>query len=181
MTAAAQFEPAVLPDRFCNFDRLLHAMEARGLDGLIVSQPLNMYYLTGFSGIAHKSDEPRPYALVFSRHQPEHPIVVCADYYLGTFLNRPGWVEDVRPYRAVMMPMDLPADRADIDRFVPGFLDNDPRTVRAKENFSFDMGSAMKGAVSTWDWQTARSASTTSAMACGWGWNGRRCATPMTR
>jgi Xaa-Pro dipeptidase len=147
MTAAAPFEPAQLPDRFCNLDRLLHAMEARGLDGIIINLPLNMYYLTGFSGIAHKADEPRPYALVFSRHQPDHPIIVCADYYLGTFLNQPGWVKDVRPYRAVMMPMDLPAERTDIERFIPVHLGADPRMAASRERFSFDMGTAMRGAV----------------------------------
>jgi Xaa-Pro aminopeptidase len=51
-----------LPERFCNLERLLAAMEARGLDGLVLSSPLNVFYLCGFNGIAHKADEPRPYA-----------------------------------------------------------------------------------------------------------------------
>src|ERR1700730_382726 len=103
---------APLPRRFCNLDRLLHAMKARGLDGIVATTPWNVFYLAGFHGIAHKSDEPRPYAVILSRHAPEHPILVLADYYLATFLMQPTWVEDLRPFRAVMMPLDLPAKRS---------------------------------------------------------------------
>ena len=94
-------------------------MEARGLDGIVATLPYNVFYLSGFNGIAHKADEPRPYAVILSRHAPEQPILVIADYYLATFLNQPTWVEDIRPFRAVMMPLDLPAKRGDIDRFIP--------------------------------------------------------------
>jgi Creatinase/Prolidase N-terminal domain len=55
---------APLPRRFCNLDRLIHAMKARGLDGIVATAPWNVFYLTGFNGIAHKSDEPRPYAVI---------------------------------------------------------------------------------------------------------------------
>ena len=48
-----------LPERFCNLDRLLADMEARELDGLVVTTPLNVFWLTSFNGIAHKGDEPR--------------------------------------------------------------------------------------------------------------------------
>jgi hypothetical protein len=85
----------------------------------VATAPWNVFYLTGFNGIAHKSDEPRPYAVILARHVPEHPIMVLADYYLATFLKQPTWVEDLRPFRAVMMPLDLPAKHSDIDRFIP--------------------------------------------------------------
>jgi len=52
---------------------LLQAMKARGLDGIVATAPRNMFYLTAFNGIARKSDEPRPYAVILSRHVPEHP------------------------------------------------------------------------------------------------------------
>ena len=45
--------------------------------------------------------------------------MVVADYYLATFLTQPTWVEDIRPFRAVMMRLDLPAQGSDIDRFIP--------------------------------------------------------------
>ncbi len=97
-----------LPKRFCNLDRVLHALEARGLDGIVATLPNNVFYLSGFNGIAHKSDEPRVCAVMLSRHAPEHPVMVVADYYLATFLTQPTWIEDIRPFRAVMMPLDLP-------------------------------------------------------------------------
>ena len=108
-----------LPKRFCNLDRVLHALEARGLDGIVATLPTNVFYLSGFNGIAHKSDEPRVCAVILSRHAPDHPIMVIADYYLATFLTQPTWIEDIRPFRAVMMPLDLPAQKSDIDRFIP--------------------------------------------------------------
>ena len=64
-----------LPPRLCNLDRLIHAMESRGLNGIVACTPWNMYYLTGFNGIAHKADEPRPYACILSRQNPENPIL----------------------------------------------------------------------------------------------------------
>jgi Xaa-Pro aminopeptidase len=132
------------PMRSCNLERLLHAMEKRGLDGLVATTALNVFYLAGFNAIAHKSDEPRPYAVVLSRHAPEQPAMVLADYYLASFLAEPRWIEDVRPFRAVMMPLDLPPQRSDIDRFIPhgarGF-------ERARERYVFDMNSALRGAL----------------------------------
>src|SRR4029450_8222157 len=102
-----------LPKRFCNLDRLLTALRARGLDGIVATGPTNVFYLTGFNAIAHKSDEPRVCAVILSRHAPDHPIMVVADYYLATFLVQETWVEDIRPFRAVMLPLDLPASSAD--------------------------------------------------------------------
>lgn len=144
---APAFVRAPLPKRFCNLDRLLHAMAARGIDGIVASSPLNVFYLTGFNAIAHKSDEPRPYAVLLSRHSPEHPVLVIADYYLGTFLTRPTWVEDVRPFRAVMMPLDLPPSREDIDRFIPRSGAAVEWMQRARRSYAFDMGAAVRGAL----------------------------------
>jgi Xaa-Pro dipeptidase len=132
--------------RLCDLDRLFHAMAARKLDGIVATSAQNLFYLTGFNAIAHKSDEPRPYAVVLSRHAPEHPVAVVADYYLATFLARPGWVEDVRPFRAVMMPLDLPPARADIDRFIPAAAQA-AGFERARQNYAFDMGTALGGAL----------------------------------
>ena len=101
----AAFPRKPLPKWFCNIDRLLRALKARGLDGIVATVPNNVFYLTGFNAIAHKSDEPRVCAVVFSRHAPDHPIIVVADYYLATFLIQETWVEDIRPFRAVMLPL----------------------------------------------------------------------------
>jgi Xaa-Pro dipeptidase len=142
-----RFERRPLPERFCNLERLLAAMAARGLDGIVVANPLNVFYLSGFNGIAHKADEPRPYALALSRHAPDHPILVLADYYLATLLAQPSWVRDIRPFRAVMMPLDRPPRREDIDRFIP----RDAREIQwmsaARSHYAFDMSSALRGAL----------------------------------
>ena len=141
------FARAPLPPRLCNLDRLLHAMKARDLDGLVASLPYNMFYLTSFNGVAHKADEPRPYAVMLSRHAPEHPILVIADYYLATFLTQPSWVEDIRPFRAVMMPLDLPPQREDIDRFIPRAGAGVDWIQRARRNYAFDMAGAVRDAL----------------------------------
>ncbi len=145
--AAGAFERKPLPKRFCNLDRLLQTLEARGLDGIVATLPNNVFYLTGFNAIAHKSDEPRVCAVILSRHAPEHPILVVADYYLGTFLSQPTWVEDIRPFRAVMMALDLPAAQIDIDRFIPSEGAGQAWVENARKQYTFDMSSALKGAL----------------------------------
>src|SRR5688572_1567386 len=143
----AAFPRTPLPKRFCNLDRLLHALNARGLDGIVATVPSNVFYLTGFNAIAHKSDEPRVCAVILSRHAPDHPIVVVADYYLATFLTQETWVDDIRPFRAVMLPLDLPAKPSDIDRFIPSQAAGKPWIENARERYTFDMTTALKGAL----------------------------------
>lgn len=145
--SADAFPRNPLPKRFCNLDRLLYALEARGLDGIVATLPTNVFYLTGFNGIAHKSDEPRVCAVILSRHAPSHPIIVVADYYLATFLTQETWVEDIRPFRAVMMPLDLPAAKSDIDRFIPNAGSGRPWVENARKHYAFDMASALGGAL----------------------------------
>jgi Xaa-Pro aminopeptidase len=143
----AAFPRRPLPRRFCNLDRVLHALQVRGLDGIVATTPANVFYLSGFNGIAHKSDEPRVCAVVLSRHAPELPVMVIADYYLATFLTQPTWIEDIRPFRAVMMPLDLPAQPSDIDRFIPPAGMREAWIGNARRRYAFDMGSALNGAL----------------------------------
>jgi Xaa-Pro aminopeptidase len=147
LPSAAAFPRKPLPKRLCNLDRVLHALEARGLDGIVATLPNNVFYLSSFNGIAHKSDEPRVCAIILSRHAPGHPIMVVADYYLATFLTQPTWIEDIRPFRAVMMPLDLPAQKSDIDRFIPPAAAGTPWIENARLQYAFDMGAAVKGAL----------------------------------
>src|SRR5262245_61566342 len=147
-TATADtFPRAPPPNRSCNLHRPLHAITARGLDAIVATAPGNVFYLTAFNAIAHKADEPRPYAVILSRHLPEHPILVVADYYLATLLKQPSWVEDVRPFRAVMMPLDLPAQASDIDRFIPQDGAGASWIGHARAAYAFDMASAVRGAL----------------------------------
>ena len=143
----APFPRKPLPKRLCNLDRVLHALKARGLDGIVATTPNNVFYLSSFNGIAHKSDEPRVCAVILSRHAPDHPIMVVADYYLATFLTQPTWIEDIRPFRAVMMPLDLPAQKGDIDRFIPPAAKGIEWVENARKRYAFDMGGAIKRAL----------------------------------
>ena len=145
--AVTAFPRKPLPKRFCNLDRLLTALRARGLDGIVATVPTNVFYLTGFNSIAHKSDEPRVCAVILSRHAPDHPIMVVADYYLATFLIQETWVEDIRPFRAVMMPLDLPGKSSDIDRFIPLEARGKSWIEKARAQYTFDMSTALKGAL----------------------------------
>jgi Xaa-Pro dipeptidase len=144
---ASAFARMALPKQFCNLDRLLFALERRGLDGIVATLPYNVFYLSGFNGVAHKADEPRPYAMFLSRRAPSQPILVVADYYLATFLTQPTWVEDIRPFRAVMMPLDLPANISDIDRFIPPAHAGTEWVRSARSNYTFDMATAMRTAL----------------------------------
>ena len=145
--SAKAFERKPLPKRFCNLDRLLFALEDRNLDGIAVTSPQNVLYLTGFNTIAHKADEPRVFAVLLSRHAPDHPILIVGDYYLASFLRQQTWVEDIRPFRAVMMPLDLEPRRDDIDRFIPPSALATPWIENARTQYTFDMKSALNGAL----------------------------------
>jgi Xaa-Pro aminopeptidase len=73
--------------------------------------------------------------------------MVVADYYLATFLGQPTWVEDIRPYRAVMMGMDLPPRASDIDRFIPPHAKDLAWMQKSRHNYAFEMGTAVRGAL----------------------------------
>ena len=136
-----------LPEKICSIDRLLFSLESRNLDGIVITNPLNVFYLTSFNGVAHKSDEPRPYALVFSRHVPDHPILVVADYYVSSFLKQPSWVKDIRPFRAVMMPLDLPSSKEDVDKFIISTGKGIEWVEDARKNYCFSMREAVNDAM----------------------------------
>ena len=113
---------APVTERFCNLDRLLHLMDSRGVDAVLAASPNNAYWLSGFNLPAHKSDEPRPLAVLLAREAPEAPVMVLPDFYLGAAAAARCWIEDLRPFRAILLPFDQPSrGKADLDRFVaPG-------------------------------------------------------------
>ena len=143
----AMFDRNPLPKQLCNIGRLWEALEVRGLDGIVASTPLNVFYLSGFNGIAHNSDEPRPYAVILSRHVPDHPIMVVADYYVSSLMVQPSWIEDIRPFRAVMMGLDIAPQASDIDRFIPQAGAEADWVAKAREQYRFDMDSVVRGAL----------------------------------
>ena len=78
-------------------DRLVHQMDAYGLDALVLTSERSVFYLTGFNPIAHKADEPRPYALVLKRDALDDAVLAVADYYVSHFASQSTWVKDIRP------------------------------------------------------------------------------------
>ena len=141
------FSPRVLPKQLCNIERLVDALTMRNLDGVVVSSPYNTYYLSGFKGIAHKADEPRPYSVVFSRHQPDHPVLLVADYYVGSLIKQPTWIEDIRAFRAVMLPLDLPPQEGDLERFLPTGIDGVPWACNLRTHYSDNIAQSCREAM----------------------------------
>ena len=138
--------PAVT-ERLCNLDRLVHLMDRRDLDGAIAASPNNVYWLSGFNAPAQKSDEPRPLAVVLARDAPEAPAMVLPDYYLGAVAARPLQVQDIRPYRALLLPLDLPSRGVrDLDRFLPA-AGRPEWFAGAAERYAPDMLAALERAL----------------------------------
>ncbi len=116
-STVAEFRREPEPARLCNYQRLLDTLEQRGLDGVVSYYSPNVYYLCGYASRRMQMHEANGYgAVVVSRHDPAHAIVVVPEFEVQFFLHHPTWVEDVRPYRSLMVPMDLPWDRGAIDR-----------------------------------------------------------------
>ena len=64
------FARVALPKRFCNLERLLFALRARGLDGIVATLPYNVFYLTGLQ--CHRPQGRRAAPL------RGHPVAPCA-------------------------------------------------------------------------------------------------------
>ena len=95
--------PATVPGPKFDLERLAGAMEARGMDGVVITTPLNVTYLSGYNPTAPKADEPPGVAVVISRHDLQHPILIGPDIFLSPFLDAPIWIEDLRPHRSVLI------------------------------------------------------------------------------
>ncbi|MGH7359737.1 MAG: aminopeptidase P family N-terminal domain-containing protein, partial [Candidatus Rokuibacteriota bacterium] len=88
--APSRLERAPRPERLCNLGRLLDTMAQRGLDGIVSYLRPNVLYLSGFAPPASASvHETNGYAaVVLSRHEPEHPVIVVAEFDLAHYLQQ---------------------------------------------------------------------------------------------
>ena len=79
------------------------------MDGLASYLRPNVLYLSGFAPPASASvHETNGYAaVVISRHEPQHPIIVLAEFDLAHFLSQPSWITDARPYATLLTPFDV--------------------------------------------------------------------------
>ena len=119
MASDSNAGPTTIPGPTFDPERLTGAMEARGLDALVITTPLNVTYLSGHNPTAPKADEPPGVAVVISRHDLQHPILIGPDVFLTPFLYAPIWIEDLRPHRSVLLPVGATTDRSEFFRFIP--------------------------------------------------------------
>ena len=94
---------------------------------------------------------------------------MIADYYLSTAAELAVPISDIRPFRAVMMPLDLaPTAASDVDRFIDAGAAARPWIEAARANYRFTMGDALADALDELGLTGAGSASTISASAIVW-------------
>ena len=67
--------------------------------------------------------------------------------HLATFLIQESWIEDIRPFRAVMLPLDLPAKQDDLDRFIPPAGKGKPWVENARNRYNSDMNTVLEEAL----------------------------------
>lgn len=116
-------------------DRLVDLMARRNIDAVVASSHQNLYYLSSLNAVAQKSDEPRPFAVVISRHAPDHPILVMPEYYMGAMARQRSWIEDIRPYRSMISALDQPAQKSDLERFIPKTAGDAPWVENARDTY----------------------------------------------
>jgi Xaa-Pro aminopeptidase len=140
----AERPPEPPPERLCNLGRLWDTMAQRGLDGLVSYLRPNVFYLSGFAPPASASvHETNGYAaVVISRHAPEHPVLVVAEFDLAHVLGQPSWIKDVRPYATLLTPLDVTWGASTLDHFVPATLLQSGRGAAARAHYA---GSLVEG------------------------------------
>ena len=130
-----------------NLERLGRIMATGGLDGLVISTPLNMIYLSGYHPSAPKGDEPPGGAVVLSRHDPQHPIMIAPDIFLSPFLDEPNWIEDLRPIRSLLVPISANTEQSEFFRFMPAARQNSGWVKHAGETFAGSLTDAIRTAL----------------------------------
>ena len=83
---ADAFARAPLPKRFCNLDRLLHAMKARGLDGIVATAPWNVMKLPRRNFLhlaAGAAALPAVSRFAWAQTYPVRPVTIIMPVALG--------------------------------------------------------------------------------------------------
>ena len=139
--------PATVPGPTFDLERLAGAMEARGMDGVVITTPLNVTYLSGYNPTAPKADEPPGVAVVISRHDPQHPILIGPDIFLSPFLDAPIWIEDLRPHRSVLISVSAATERSEFFRFMPASRQDSGWVKSAGDRFAGGFTEVIRGAM----------------------------------
>jgi Xaa-Pro aminopeptidase len=143
------FKRTALPSRLCNLGRLFDTLAQRDLDGLVAFLRPNVFYLSGFAPPSNQSvHETNGYAaVVISRHAPEQPVIVVAEFDLATFRHQPSWIEDVRPYATLILPFDIPLGPTPLDRFIPQAERSSDWAQRARTAYAPSLVAAVQSAM----------------------------------
>ena len=139
--------PATIPGPRFDIERLARAMEARDIDGLVITTRLNVTYLSGYNPTAPKADEPPGVAVVISRHDLQHPILIGPDIFLSPFLDEPIWIEDLRPHRSVLISVSAATERSEFFKFMPAYRQDSGWVKDAGDKFAGSSTEAIRGAM----------------------------------
>lgn len=119
-----------LPAKLCNTDRLLDAMGQRGIDGVVCSTQENGLYLSSLATPGSAPEHHGHFNVVLSRAEPEHPVLLMPDIHLARMKWQPTWIEDVRTYASILLPLYADVEPSELHRFVPAdLLDSDRKSV----------------------------------------------------
>jgi Xaa-Pro dipeptidase len=155
---APQFKRRPLPPRFCNLPRLFDTLEQRGLDGVVAYLRPNVFYLSGFAPPSNQSvHETNGYAaIVISRHAPDDPVIIVAEFDLMYLRHQPTWIRDIRPYATLLLPFDIPVGDVPLERFVAVAERTSEWFIQARARYAPSLVSAVQGALCDLGLQTAR-------------------------
>ncbi|MBV9171775.1 MAG: M24 family metallopeptidase [Chloroflexi bacterium] len=155
---APVFKRTALPPQFCNLERLFDTLERRGLDGVVAYLRPNVFYLSGFAPPSNQSvHETNGYAaVVISRHAPDDPIIVVAEFDLMYLRHEPTWIHDVRPYATLLLPFDIPIGEAPLERFVPAAERSAEWFLRARDRYAPSLVDGVQTALSDLGLEHAR-------------------------
>lgn len=149
MKKSPRAEKTPLPPKFCNYGRLMDALDHGGLDGLVVHTRPHVFYLSGFGAPSSRSlGELSPGAtIIISRAQPDHPILIVPEFELVYFVEQPTWIEDIRPFRGNLLPLDIPVEDNAVDRFIPEEFRSLSWIQSARQNYANQLRDACLGAL----------------------------------
>jgi Xaa-Pro dipeptidase len=147
-----------LPACLCNLERLFDTLERRGLDGLVAYLRPNVLYLSSFAPPSNQSvHETNGYAaVVISRHAPQQPAIIVAEFDLAYFLSQPSWIEDVRPYATLLLPFDIPLGDTPLDRFIPSKMRHSEWATKARQKYAPSLVEGVRRAMHDLDLARAR-------------------------
>jgi Xaa-Pro aminopeptidase len=114
-----EYERTPLPPKLCNTDRLFAAMTERGIDGVVSSTQSNGLYLTSLASPQSAPEHVGHFSVIFSRRAQDHPIMVMPDIHVGRLQYQPTWIEDIRTFASILLPLYAPVEADELRRFVP--------------------------------------------------------------